>query len=594
MADVIEDIKARLDIVDVVSQYVQLKKMGRNYKALCPFHSEKTPSFVVSTEKQICHCFGCNKGGDIFGFIKEVEGVEFPEAIQILADRAGIKLENFSKYSNKTKSEKDDYFKAHDLACDIFQTELKETEEGKKVLEYLYKRGVKDETIEQFKIGYAPDKFDFLHQKLLAKGISGKILLQCGFASSKNIGSNEMYDKFRGRLMFPIFDYLGRICGFGGRICDFIKKKTTDEQGPKYLNSPENPIYSKSKVLYGLYHSKQAVKEKDKIILVEGYFDVIMPFQEGVRNIAAVSGTALTEYQATLIKRLTQNVVTCFDMDDAGFEATKRAYSVLRNQDIMMKTVSGFGQKDPADFVKEKSGEDFNKFVEEAADFVGYYIDRLFKDNDVATIEGRRKVFNELLPLYKQMQSVTKDFYVRILAEKLNIKESFIYDEIDKLKLPASHPARQASDKSQDKVVGILPEQVIFSIVLQCPKLWPKLKKSTSEKDFDKEFKEIYNALLAEYNEARIDKGEWNFDKGFLRDNKQKVDVLLLYAQERYDQFSEENLEAELQKLIDKIRKTRKSKDLDALHKQIYEAEKIKDKDKLKELLQQQQKLLSE
>ncbi|MDA1060802.1 MAG: CHC2 zinc finger domain-containing protein, partial [bacterium] len=210
MADLVDDIKSRLTIEDVVSQYVQLKKAGRNLKGLCPFHSEKTSSFIVSPEKQICHCFGCNKGGDIFTFIQEIEGITFVESLELLSDRAGIKAD-LSKYQKKaTKSEKDDYYKAHELATEFFEKQLYKTDDGKKVLEYLHKRGLNDETIKEFRIGFAPDKYDELYPLLLKKGISKEVLINSGLVSSKKLTSDEVYDKYRARLMFPILNYLGR------------------------------------------------------------------------------------------------------------------------------------------------------------------------------------------------------------------------------------------------------------------------------------------------------------------------------------------------------------------------------------------------
>jgi len=590
MVDTVEEIKARLDIVEVVSSYVQLKKMGRNHKGLCPFHSEKTPSFVVSPEKQICHCFGCNKGGDIFTFIEEIEGVEFSEALQILGDRAGVKIENISKFAKKGgKGEKDEYFKAHNLACEFFERELYKTNDGKKVLEYLYKRGLKDKAIKEFKIGFSPDKYDALHPYLMKKGISKRVLIKSGFVSAKGIASDEIYDKFRGRLMFPIFDYLGRVCGFGGRA---LKK----DQMPKYLNSPENRIYNKSRVLYGLYHSKASVKAENRIVLVEGYFDVILPYQEGVKNLAAVSGTALSSDQAVLIKRLTDNVITCFDLDKAGFEATKRSYSVLANEDILIKTVSGFEGKDPADLVKEKGGEEFKKFVGKAVPFVSFYIDKLLKEHDVSTLEGRRALIKELLPSFKQMVASSKDFYVRELATKLNMKEQYLYDEIENFKLPVNHPARERNEETKNGKVsgGFSLGEIICGIVLDNPGVFEKLSKLVEKNDFDDEEKGVYNALLGQYNKARNGFKEWDFDKGSLANVKEKVDILLLYAEEKYGSLSAESLESEVEKLVDRIKRNRKSKQLKDLQIKITETEEKGEKEKLIELLGQQQKLLSD
>jgi DNA primase len=587
MADTVEEIKARLDIVEVVGAYVQLKKAGQNYKGLCPFHSEKTPSFVVSPEKQICHCFGCNKGGDIFNFIEEVEGAEFTEAMQILADKAGVKIDNVSKFAKKeAKGEKDEYFKAHNLACEFFERELHKTDNGKKVLEYLYKRGMKDVTLKEFKVGFSPDKYDALYPYLLKKGISKRVLIKSGFVSAKGVGSDEVYDKFRGRLMFPIFDYMGRVCGFGGRA---LKK----DQMPKYLNSPENRIYNKSRVLYGLYHSKASVKENDRIVLVEGYFDVILPYQEGIKNVAAVSGTALTSDQATLIKRLTSNVVTCFDLDKAGFEATKRSYSILTNVDVVVKTVSGFEGKDPADLVNDKGGKEFIKFIEKSVDFISFYSDKLVETHDVETFEGRHAVIKDLLPLLKQLSPSGKDFHVRELATKLGMKEQFLYDELESFSLPKDHPAREKSE-NVEKAEGFSLEQVICGIVLANPQLFGALSKMVDENDFYGLEKDIYKELHDQYNKARNDLSKWNFSKGILSSLKEKLDVLSLYVEERYGELSKELVEEEVEKLVDKVKKTRRGKKLNDLRMEIVEAEKSDKKEKLIELLKKQQKLLSD
>ena len=585
MADVVEDIKARLDVVDLVSQYVQLKKTGRNYKACCPFHSEKTASFVVSPEKQIYHCFGCHKGGDIFTFIQDYEGVEFPEALQILADRAGLKVEKMSKFIGKEKkSEKDEYFKAHDLACEHFENNLYKTNDGKKVLEYLYKRGLKDETIKQFRLGFSVDNYDDLHTYLLKKGITKKVLMGSGFISAKNLASDKVYDKFRGRLMFPIFDYLGRVSGFGGRA---LKK----DQMPKYLNSPENVIYNKSKILYGLYHSKQAVKDLDQIVLVEGYFDVLLPFQEGVKNVAAVSGTALTDGHTALIKRITSNVVTCFDHDSAGFDATKRSASLLLNEKMLMKTVSDFNGKDPADLVRDSGGDAFVEVVNAAGDFMSFFIDKLSEENDAMTAEGRHKILSDVLPFIKQMSASDRDLYVRKLSVKLNTKEKFLYEEIDNFKLPTNHPARGREKTDSSKQKFSLPDE-IFAIVLEYPVLFENFLKFLNENDFEDDQKAIYKAFSDQYNSPRAGNKKWNLDKGFLAGIRGKLDVLSLYASEKYSQLSEEAVVNEVEKIVDRYKKERRNKRLSEIQIKIAEAEKEEKKDELLKLLKEQQELL--
>jgi len=584
MGDIVNDIKTRLDIVQVISQYVQLKKAGRNYKGLSPFNSEKTPSFVVSPEKQIFHCFSSGKGGDIFTFIQEFEGVSFPEALQILADQSGIKISNIDKfYKKEAKSEKDEYYKAHDLACEFFEKQLWDSKEGEKVLEYLHKRGVTDETIKSFRVGFSPDEYDALYPILNKKGIAKKVILNSGLAASKGIGGDQIYDKFRSRLMFPIIDYMGRICGFGGRA---LKK----DQDPKYLNSPENPIYNKSKVLYGLYEAKQSIKEKDQVVFVEGYFDVIMPHQDGVKNVVATSGTALSSDQIRLIKRLTSNVVTCFDSDSAGFEATKRGYFLFNEQGITVKTLSGLGVKDPADFVKERPGE-FAGIVAKATDFLGFYIDKLVTENDISGFEGRNNVLKEVLPVIKVMSPAMKDFYVREFASKLKLNERAFYDEINSFALPKDHPAKEESGANQ-YANKITTEEIILALALKYPNLYKEIGGVIDENCFKETEKTIYKGLANQYNSLRMDLNEWDFSD-FSAEVKEKIDVLCLYAEDNYDEFGHEILELEIAKLTGKLTKERRKKQLADVEESILKAEKDGDKEKLMKFLKDQQELIS-
>lgn len=584
MADVIDDIKSRLGIEEVVSQYVQLKKAGRNLKGLCPFHGEKTPSFVVSPEKQICHCFGCNKGGDIFAFIQEVEGVTFVESMQILADRAGIKIDADKLEKKAPKSEKDLYFKANDLACDFFEQQLYGTNDGKKVLEYLYRRGLKDETIKEFRIGFAPDKYDELYPLLIKKGISKDILIKSGLVSAKNLASDSIYDKYRARLMFPIFDHVGRVCGFGGRALKH-------DQAPKYLNSPENLIYNKSKVLYGLYQSKNFIKEKNQIVLVEGYFDVVLPYQAGIKNIVATSGTALSNQQIRIVKRLTDNVVTSFDTDNAGVEATKRAYLLFQAEDILVKILTGIDKKDPADFVLEH-GSKFQELVDKAGDFISFMIEKLIKDHDVKTLGGRREVVKYLLPYYYGMSPTTRDFCVKELAQRLSMNEKSLYEEIENYKLPSDHPVRMTEESLPGQISKLTAEELVFALIMEYPALFVKAKDFIIVDGFPDWMKNVYNDLFEQYNSARENFRTWNFDFGILPQNKEKIGVLRLYAEELYSQFSEEALAIELEKLIDRFKKDRRVKKLNEIQVSIVEAEKADQKDKLKELLVEQHKLL--
>ena len=584
MADIIKDIKSRLDIVGYISSYVQLKKTGRNFKGCCPFHSEKTPSFIVSPEKQIWHCFGCSKGGDLFAFVRETEGVEFTEALQILADKAGLKIEKLSKFEKKDKSEKDDYYHAHELACDFFEKQLHDTKDGEKVLKYLKNRGLTDETIKEFRIGFAPDEYELLYPYLLKKGVKKEIIVKSGFASSKGIGEDKIFDKYRARLMIPIFDYMGKICGFGGRTLK-------EEQMPKYLNSPDNIIYNKSRLLFGLSHAKKHIKENDSAILVEGYFDMILPYQAGVKNVVATSGTALTQDQIRIVKRLTSNVVTCFDTDSAGFEATRRSYFLLQNEDMHVKTVWQLDKKDPADYVVDH-GEKFMDVIKGAKDFVSFYIEKLVKLNDASRLDGRRNILKEILPIFKNMSSTTKDLYVREFAEMTKISEVSLYDDIDKFQLPTTHPARE-TDSVVENSTRISVGEIVLAVLLRFPGIFKKSLELIGEKDFKESEKNIYNELVDQYNSARTQFREWNFDEGLLAEEREKINVLLLCVEDKYGEFSDEAVSVELEKLIDRLRKDCKIKRLKDIEFEIKEAENAGEKNRLLALLMEQQELLS-
>jgi DNA primase len=586
MAELVDQIKARLTIEDLVGQYVELKKAGRNLKGLCPFHSEKTPSFVVSPEKQICHCFGCAKGGDIFAFTEEVEGVSFREALELLADKVGLKDEVQKQKSGPGKTEKDLYYKAHQLASEFFEKTLHESSDGKKVLDYLHRRGVNDDTIKEFKLGFAPDKYDSLYPMLLKKGIPKAVLVKSGLASSKNLASDSIYDKYRSRLIFPIFNYTGKICGFGGRA---LKK----DQMPKYLNSAENAIYNKSKVLYGLSHAKKFVKEQDSVLIVEGYFDVILPYQEGIKNVVASSGTALSSDQVKRVKRITSNVVSCFDTDDAGFEATRRSYFLFQKAGIDMRTVEGLDKKDPADFVRE-NGEQFLKLIADAPSFINFFVNRLSQNIDLKSLTARRMIIAELSPCFKVMSPSDKDFFLRDLATRLGMREQSLYDEVENAKLPASHPAKIEKVSAEVvKVQKLLVPELIIGLILMYPKLMDSVGEVLAEKDFDGDLKGVYKGLTDQYNSSRDISDGWDLFNGFNPAVSQKLNILLLRIEDKYMDFAELALKSELDKLIDKLRKDRKKGNLENIRSRIIEAEKEGSMEKMKKLLKEQQELLS-
>lgn len=314
---ILQDIKDRLNIADIIAGYIQLKKAGVNFKAPCPFHNEKTPSLIVSPQKQIWHCFGCGEGGDVFSFVKKIENLEFKDTLKLLAEKAGVKLPSFRPENKQLQDEKELLLRINNFASRFYHQALVKESLGKVALEYLQKRGLSYETIKKWQIGFAPDEFHILEKALLAKKVSPEHMVKAGVCAKNERG--QIYDRFRGRITFPIFNYLGEVVGFSARIL------VDDAKSAKYINSPETSIYSKSQILFGLNFGKEMARKKDEVVVVEGQMDCIAAHQAGFFNTVASSGTALTLGQLNLIGRLTKNLKFCFDSDQAGQNASRKA-----------------------------------------------------------------------------------------------------------------------------------------------------------------------------------------------------------------------------------------------------------------------------
>ena len=457
----VEQIKERLNIVDAISGYVRLIKAGTSYKGLCPFHNEKTPSFMVNPSRQSWHCFGCSEGGDIFTFIEKIENIEFLDALKMLAEKAGVHLE----YSDpKVHSEKDRIYEICEHAAQFFTASLSEAggrintndTNGNPILNYLYKRGLKDETIKEWRLGYAPDSWNSLLNFLKTKNYNeiqiekSGLIIRSGSTSietdqhgnyphgsannQRQSASIRYHDRFRNRLMFPIFDTSGRIVAFSGRIMsDIIVSQTERADSGKYINSPETILFSKSRVLYGLDKAKSEIRKKDKAILVEGQLDVLLPWQDGARNIVATSGTALTEEQLNIIKRLTGNLVMAFDMDDAGFRATKRGIDMAQGLGFNISVLRLESGKDAADFVKDNPGK-FEEMAEKADPIMSYYFQEIFKKFSTDKVEGKKIIALNILSEIKKMPSaIDRSNWIRELSLRLEVSEADLKEEMEQL-----------------------------------------------------------------------------------------------------------------------------------------------------------------
>ena len=438
----IEQVRAANDIVEVIGGYFPLKRAGASFVALCPFHREKSPSFHVSPGRQAFHCFGCHKGGDVFRFLQEYENIAFSEAIQRLAQRASIPLQyEDGKSPDKSQHLKETLRDMHEQLARRWQTALGSDPQAQLARDYLAKRGVSEESIQLFRIGYAPEAWDDTVNWCRSKDYDLTLAAQAGFVVKKE-DSDRHYDRFRGRLMFPICDEQGRVIAFSGRILQ------GDEKTAKYVNSPETPIFTKGKVFYGLDKTKRAILDAGFAIICEGQLDLIACFQAGVKNMVAPQGTAFTGDHARTLKRYVEEVVLCFDSDNAGQKAAVRVFDGLLEAGLAIRVASIPQPHDPDTFIKENGGDAFQALIKSAPGFFDFYLDQLCSSNDVATDRGRLAVLRDMgVAVHKSGNSVTLDKYIQKTAVRLGVSADSVRAEFRKLKAAAK--ARPTSDLSE-------------------------------------------------------------------------------------------------------------------------------------------------
>lgn len=573
MSDEIDEVKRRIDIVDLISSYLTLKKAGANYKALCPFHQEKTPSFMVSSEKQIFKCFGCGRAGDAITFFMEMENLEFPEALKILAERAGVQLPQFKKEEyQEVKDEKTKIYEINRWATAFFHKILTEKPKAQFVKDYLEKRKVTQASITEFKLGYAPDSYNMLSNFLTVKGYSMLDINRAGLRGDR-------YDRFRDRLMFPIADALGNIIGFSGRAMHETKSG-------KYINSPDTPIYFKSRVLYGLDKAKRTIKEKNYCLVVEGQMDLISLHQNGYKNAVASSGTALTVPQLEILSRFTEMIVFCFDQDKAGETATKRAINLAHQNGFDVQIIVLPSGKDPDECLR-KNPEVWEKALKGRQGAVDYYFEMVFpKKLEELDAPRKREIAKELLSVIKNLSDkVAVSHYIKKLAERLDTPEKFLYEALDKMSASKekNFPPLAEPNKNIDTV-----EERLMGLVLAVPKLQPDFLKKMNLIDFqDSTIKELAMGLKKYYNENAL----FNFDsfKKNLKQYSTKIDFLVLPFENIEDIDS---LEKEYNEYINRILAQKTEKVKKFYETKIKEAEKTADKDKLKELINEFQKAI--
>lgn len=427
MKDIIEEIKYRSDIADIISDYVKLKPAGTNYKGLCPFHNEKTPSFHVNTAKQIYRCFGCGEGGDVISFVMKVENLDFMDAVRLLADRCGIEIKNKIDQNTRLRLEKINKFHTiHIEAARFYYSKLVDGQN--QAFNYLKKRGLDLKTIKNFGLGYAPDSWDSLKLYLISKGYTEEELFESGLLS-KSSKSDRFFDKFRNRVMFPIFDYKGNVIGFGGRVMD-------DGQ-PKYLNSPDSEIFNKRYNLYGLNFARKHLGNQKTLILVEGYMDLISLYQFGIKNTVATLGTALTDEQAGLIKRYADSLVLSYDSDQAGINASMRAIEILEKQGISVRILDLGDSKDPDEFIREHGMAKMYDRIENAIEATRFRLNVLSKNYKLDDRKDSMVYLREAVKILKDIKSpIEQDYYINILSQMTATNAEIIRNEMNGKKVP--------------------------------------------------------------------------------------------------------------------------------------------------------------
>lgn len=496
--DDVGKVREKTDLVSFISEYITLKKAGRNFKAVCPFHNEKSPSFMVSPERQIWHCFGCGKGGDAFTFLMEYESMEFPEALRVLAKKAGVELKE-SSYRKGVSSEKEKIFEINKLVLKFYRYLLLEHKAGEKALEYLtQKRGLKKGTVEFFEIGFAPSSPSSLSEYLMKKkNFTSRDLTNAGVSFEK---AGKVYDFFRGRIMFPLYDHRGNILGFSGRALN-------ETDMPKYINTRETLVYQKGSVFFGLNLSKEEIKQKQNAILVEGEFDLISLFTTGIKNVVAIKGTALTETQVALIARFSPKVTFCFDNDSAGLEATKRSLAAIESRGLSASVVDLGNAKDPDEAIA-KDEIAFKKSLNSAPNAYDFFLDHYLKENSRETVDGKKKISSEFLPLISRISNeIVKEHYTKKLAQSLDISTESVNAELEKLH----------TKKAEDKIIvpqgkarerRELLEEYLLSIIVQNENMVDLLTENKEELESYKfklpSYQKILDALY-EFSKEKTD-----------------------------------------------------------------------------------------
>ena len=583
MISPVDEIKQRLDIVEVISGYIRLTKAGRNYKANCPFHAEKTPSFFVTPERQMWHCFGCGIGGSIFDFVMQMEGLEFGDALRILARRAGVELK---KIDPQLITQRTRLYDICELAARFFEKQLESSQAGLQTQKYLKERGLKASAINKWRLGYSPDKWRSLTDFLQSRGYREEEIVNCGLAIKKEDDQN-IYDRFRNRIIFPIFDLSGLVIGFSGRIFD-PDKKIPDTA--KYINTSNTLLYDKSLVLYGLDKAKLEIKKKNLCILVEGQMDLLMAHQAGFANTIATSGTALTFQHLKIIKRYTENLAMAFDMDIAGENATKRGIDLAIQSGLNAKIISLPQSQDPAD-IFNSNPQVFEKAMQNSQSIIEFYFASAFSKFNAALVDGKKNIAKIILPILKRIPNkIEQAHWIVELSQKLKTSEKVLIEEMQKI--PVFEEFTDSSAKKQDIYLEANPSlalaQHALAMLLVSPKEVESLKNQPSNifihPDLAQIFKKLKNCDFKKEFDLK------KFQSKLPSHLASQIDYLMLRLEtlHKEDNF---NAQQEISFCLEHLKKQYVQQKLNQLNSDIKEAELKKDTASLKKLTEEFNKL---
>ena len=576
---IIDEIRQASDVVAVVGQYLPLKKMGNTYKTLCPFHQEKTPSFNVNPQKQIWHCFGCGKGGNVYTFLMEYDKVSFVEAVRTLAQKAGIKIpETRADFKD---GQHDLLYQANEMAARFFSDNLADPR-NRVAQEYLEKRGITKETQELFRLGYAPNEWDSFIKAAGRSGLSLPLLQESGLVVARETGTG-FYDRFRHRIIFPFFSLGGRVIGFGGRSL---------EQSPqaKYLNSPETPIYHKGRGFYGFSQTKSAVGDAGYAILVEGNFDLIVPFQAGFKHILATAGTALTPDQARLLSRYARRVVVCYDPDNAGQSATERAVEPLLEAGLDVKAALLPPNMDPDAFIRERGAEEFGALIKNAVSFVEFLVMRASLQKDLSQVSEKSKLVNDLAGLIGKVEdTVSRSHFIKETSDLCGVDESLV---LDLLRKKRGLSPKQAAGPGKE-----LPktdwEHEVFLLLLKRPQLLTNAHETLAETGIASPWLlGMLARLETQYSQSGRIEGAKLFEDLVDQEEQQRLSAIITRSHQGDDSL--DDVDKDRTVLRDYIRKLKEQKlkpRMKELQEKIKSSEKAGDQGQVSLLLAQYQEL---